>query len=274
MNNYKSLSSIVKGREIDLRIRLRKMKTPSDLPKAHQFCTDFLKEVTSVDTEYMNQLTLRERELLIPVLQITYLSAPNFLDSDTNSTIAPPQQKPVSRANNSQSTIQRFISECKGFVRNTNKCKESSAFVSETPFTSDVINSIIKHLVSVADYVDQTLLTYRNHLHILQQDKLDEIASYSLDRRYSDVLECLQISLGNLQSMEQTEIVEDTVKYTNRLLSCHGYKYIHYSEEARDLFDVRIDDTCSAPDEFFPAIVKIDEGREVLVLKGKVVLSK
>lgn len=274
MNNYKSLSSIVKAQEIDLRIRLKKMKTPSDLPKTHQFCTDFLKKVTGVDTEYMNQLTLRERELLIPVLQITYISAPNFPDCEANSTTVLPQQKPISTADNSQSTIQRFISECKDFVRNTNNSKESSASVSETPFTSDVINSIIKHLVSVAEYVDQTLLTYRNHLDILQHDKLDEIASYSLDRRYSDVLECLQISLGNLQSMEQAEIVEDTVKYINRLLSCHGYKSIHYSEETRDLFDIRTDDNCSAPDEFFPAIVKIDEGREILVLKGKVVLSK
>ena len=137
--------------------------------------------------------------------------------------------------------------------------------------TEKDIDIIVKSLVNVGENIDKVLLTYRNHIEILRKENSLKIASFELDKKYIGLLECYQTILGNIYSMNSNPIIKDTIKQINRTLSVQGYKAIHFNENAKDMFEVKYDDR-SQIEEFKPAIVKLENEKEIVVLKGDVVL--
>ena len=143
----------------------------------------------------------------------------------------------------------------------------------EYRITKEDVTNIIEGLATAGECVDKVLLTYRRHLEIVQDEYSHKIASFNLDKKYIGILECYQTILGNMYSMEVTPVVKDTIKQVNNSLTEQGYKALHYSEDIRNLFEVKIGD-CIEPEEFKPAIVKCSGSKETLIIKGEVVLPQ
>lgn len=135
------------------------------------------------------------------------------------------------------------------------------------------VNNIINGLETAGECIDKVLLTYRRHLDIMQDEYSHKLSSFNLDKKYIGILECYQTILGNMFSMEPSPIVKDTIKQVNNSLAVQGYKVIHYTDNIRNLFEIKIGD-CSEPEEFKPAIVKSLGNNETLILKGEVVLPQ
>lgn len=135
------------------------------------------------------------------------------------------------------------------------------------------IENIVKGLETASECIDKVILTYRRHIDILQDEYSHKMASFNLDKKYIGVLECYQTILGNMFYMEETPIVKDTIKQINKSLIGQGYKALHYSEEIRNLFEIKNGD-CAEPEEFKPAIVKCSDSKEKLVLKGEIVIPQ
>lgn len=150
---------------------------------------------------------------------------------------------------------------------------EADSHYPEYKLASVDVNNIVKGLETAGECIDKVLLTYRRHLEIVQDEYSHKIESFNLDKKYIGVLECYQTILGNLSSMEITPIVKDTIKQINNSLSSQGFKAVHYSEDLKNLFDIRVSET-PEPEEFKPAILKYSDNKETLILKGEVVLPE
>ena len=135
------------------------------------------------------------------------------------------------------------------------------------------VNNIIKGLETAGECIDKVLLTYRRHLDIVQDDYSHKLSSFNLDKKYIGILECYQTILGNMYSMESSPIVKDTIKQVNNSLTGQGYKAVHYTDSLKNLFEIKMGE-CSEPEEFKPAVVKIANNKETLILKGEVVLPE
>ena len=143
----------------------------------------------------------------------------------------------------------------------------------EYELTYGDINNIVNGLGTAGECIDKVLLTYRRHLDIVQDEYSHKVASFNLDKKYIGILECYQTILGNLCSMEPTPIVKDTIKQITNSLVGQGYKAIHYTEDIKNLFEIKIGDSPEI-EEFKPAIVKNVDNKETLILKGEVVLPE
>lgn len=150
---------------------------------------------------------------------------------------------------------------------------EADVHYPEYKLTNVDVNNIVKGLEAAGECIDKVLLTYRRHLEIVQDEYSHKIESFNLDKKYIGILECYQTILGNISSMEITPVVKDTIKQINNSLSGQGFKAVHYSEDFQNLFDVRIGDI-PEPEEFKPAILKYSDKKEILILKGEVVLPQ
>lgn len=142
---------------------------------------------------------------------------------------------------------------------------------SEYKLNSEDVGNIINGLETIGECIDTVLLTYRRHLSIMQDEYMHKVESFNLDKKYISVLECYQTILGNMYSVELTPIVADTIKQVSSSLSRLGYKIVRYYEGMRNLFDIK-EGACSEPEEFKPAIIKKEDDKETLILKGEVVI--
>lgn len=138
--------------------------------------------------------------------------------------------------------------------------------------SSDVEN-IVAGLVSAGDCVDNVLLIYRRHIEILQEKHGKDIGDCSLDKKFVDILECLQTVIGNLESSEKTPIVKDSIKQIVNALANQGFKVVHYSNQDRAYFEENPGD-CEDYEEFKPAILRIGTEGGNAVLKGEVLIAK
>lgn len=153
------------------------------------------------------------------------------------------------------------------------KDSDNAVHYPEYKLTEEDVSDIIKGLESAGECIDKVLLTYRRHLDIMQDEYAHKMASFNLDKKYIGVLECFQAILGNMYSIEMTPVVKDTIKKVSNSLTAQGYKAVRYSDELKNLFEIKEGD-CTKPEEYKPAIIKKEEDKEILILKGEVVLPQ
>lgn len=312
---YKKLTQLITEHRNSLDENLRGRKLPSEAEEIKRKCIDYICSLTSKDTEYMNQLSLLEQDLLAPVLKVMdtlYTSDIElsqkicFLFSDYEKSN---QNKPQSSSKVGISkeygpalvgaaggtllaTICRpsswgvilfgsVISAIIGKVLYSLYIDKNDSIIAhvgnvnysfpEYELTHTDVDNIVKGLVTAGECIDRVLLTYRRHLDIFQNEYSHKIESFNLDKKYIGILECYQTVLGNMYLMESSLVVEDTIKQICNSLSVQGYKAIHYSEELKNLFNIKTEEGTDI-EEFKPAIVKVCEGKETLIIKGEVVL--
>jgi len=143
----------------------------------------------------------------------------------------------------------------------------------EYKLTIEDAENVYNALVSAGECIDKVLLTYRKHLEILEEDFKKKEETYDLERKYLGVLECYQALLGNLSDMDDSLVVSDSVRKINQTLQKQGFKAINYSQDVKGLFNTKEEDV-EVAEQFTPAIVKILENKETLILKGDVVIPK
>lgn len=148
---------------------------------------------------------------------------------------------------------------------------ESQSSPKEYILTERDSDNVIKALVSSGECIDKVLLTYRRHLDILQDDFARKVSDYELEKEYIGVLECYQSLLGNLADMEQSPVVVDSIRKISQTLQKQGFKSVNYSEDACGYFNCK-EEYVDHIEQFTPAIIKITDSREILVLKGDVVV--
>lgn len=136
--------------------------------------------------------------------------------------------------------------------------------------SSDVEN-IIRSLVSVGESVDKVLLVYRSHIEILQDKHSREKESYSLDKKFVEVLECQQTVLGNLLVTEDDPITKDSIKQIVNTLANQGFSVVHYCEENKAFFDTNYGN-CESIEEFKPAIIRSTGNNGKAILRGEVLI--
>lgn len=135
---------------------------------------------------------------------------------------------------------------------------------------NDVTN-IVNGLITAGECVDKVLLTYRKHLEILKDDYDRMESTFDLEKKYIGVLECYQSLLGNLKDMDPSPVVSDSIRKIIQLLQKQGFKVIDYTKDVKGLFNIKEDDV-ESEEQYSPAIVKISSGKEILILKGDVVI--
>ena len=143
----------------------------------------------------------------------------------------------------------------------------------EYMLTEEDAENIYNALVSAGECIDKVLLTYRKHLGILENDFKKKEETYDLEKKYLGVLECYQALLGNLSDMDNSPVVSDSVRKIIQTLQKQGFKPIDYSQDVAGLFNMKEEDVEDA-EQFTPAIVKISDNKETLILKGDVIIPK
>lgn len=317
MTHYKKLSELIADNKGKLLRKLEGLTLPSNADEIKQLCIDYVEHLTRKDSEYMNQLSLLEQDLLSPVLKVleTLYGSDIELSKKVSSLLAkevtPRRNSPVRQSNKTLSKeygpalagvaggtllatickpnswgvilLGSVVSAIIGKILYGLYVDKNGSTITEVGDTemkfpeyslgSGDIDNIIKGLETAGECIDKVLLTYRRHLDIVQDEYSHKLALFNLDKKYIGVLECYQTVLGNMSSIELSPIVKDTIKQVNNSLAGQGYKAVHFTEDLKNLFEIKIGD-CLEPEEFKPAIVKIFENKETLILKGEVVLPK
>lgn len=163
--------------------------------------------------------------------------------------------------------VHRLLSDKKS----SKQANLQSIKVTEYKLTKADIDRIVDNLSSFASAVDEVLAKYRNHVEVLQSEFSRKASHFALDQEYISVLECYQSVLGNLSEISSSPSAKDSIKQLIVSLQQQGYKAIHYSADNSALFELKEGDVV-APEEFKPAIVKISNGNEVLILKGGAII--
>ena len=158
-------------------------------------------------------------------------------------------------------------------INNNNTIYENSASFKEYELTNTDADNVLAALVNAGECIDKVLLTYRKHLEILEGEFKKKEESYSLDKKFLGVLECYQSLIGNLSDMEESPVVTDSVRKINQTLQKQGYKAVNYNADVLGLFNAKKEDVEDV-EQFAPAIVKCSGDKEILVLKGDVVIPK
>lgn len=143
----------------------------------------------------------------------------------------------------------------------------------EYKLTIEDAKNVFNALVSAGECIDKVLLTYRKHLEILEDDYKKKEESFDLERKYLGVLECYQALLGNLSDMDDSPIVSDCIRKITQTLQKQGFKSIDFSYDVIGLFNTKEEDV-EKIEQFTPAIVKISNSKETLILKGDIVIPK
>lgn len=315
MLEYKRLSQLIRENSGVLYEKLCCCSLPNDAELVKQMCLDYVGNLTGKNTEYMNQLSLLEQDLLSPVLKIIDTLYSTEMELSQNTTTSSLKNKNEEQNIVYDSSPKRIVKEytpalagatggtllamiCKpdswGIVLfgsvistiiskilysayveknenpNDENCDVNTCFP-EYKLTSEDVAHIIGGLENAGECIDKVLLTYRRHIDIVQAEYMRKMDSFNLDKKYIGVLECFQLVLGNMNSMELSPIVKDTIKQVNNSLAVQGYKAVHYTDEFEKLFDVKRDDIAEI-EEFKPAIVKVDKEKDSLIIKGEVVI--
>lgn len=145
--------------------------------------------------------------------------------------------------------------------------------VPEYKLTSEDAANIVNALVSAGECIDKVLLTYRRHLEILQEDFNKKKETYNLEKKYIGILENYQALLGNLSDLDESPIAADCIRKIKQTLQKQGFKIINYNEETEGMFNTKEEEVDSV-EQFAPAIVKTSSGKDILILKGDVVIPK
>lgn len=315
MANYKRLAELIADNKGKLCHKLEGLYLPSNADEIKRLCIKYVENLTRRDSEYMNQLSLLEQDLLSPVLKVmeTLYGSDIELSKKVSSLLAkevkPRRNSPVRESNKTLSKeYGPALAGAAGGTLLATICKPSSwgvilmgSVVSviigkilyglyvdkngstitevgdtgmkypEYPINSVDANSIIKGLEIAGDCIDKVLLTYRKHLDILNDDFKKKEESYNLEKKYIGVLESFQTLLGNLSDMGNSPVVKDSIKNITQILSKQGFEAVDYSEDTKGLFNVKEDDVV-AVEQFSPAIIKKASSKDILILKGDVVV--
>ena len=70
MTHYKKLSELIADNKGKLLRKLEGLTLPSNADEIKRLCIDYVEHLTRKDSEYMNQLSLLEQDLLSPVLKV------------------------------------------------------------------------------------------------------------------------------------------------------------------------------------------------------------
>lgn len=175
------------------------------------------------------------------------------------------------------SAISAFIGKvlCDLYIRYKENQEAAPSLTTNKPKYYTLSNNeaelIFNALLSVGKNVDNVLLTYRNHIDILQHDFDKKLKNTRIEKQHLDVIEALQSILGNLTSMEINPRINESIKLIKSTLLSNGFKAVSYSEENAGLFLCKTEDIDHI-EEFKPAIIMTNGGKETLVLRGGVVL--
>lgn len=312
MAEYKKLSLLISENKGDLCCRLEGLSLPSDAETIKQLCIDYISALTRKDAEYMNQLSLLEQDLLSPVLNVmdTLYSSDIELSQKVSSILTQEKfQHPDKTQTNKKSITKEFgpaiagsaggtilAALCKpgswgvilfgsvisgivgkvlyGLYVDNNVIDVHSNSLNDFPkyeLNRNDVTNIVNGLITAGKCVDKVLLTYRKHLEILKDDYDRMESTFELEKKYIGVLECYQSLLGNLKEMAPSPLVSDSIKKIIQLLQKQGFKAIDYTEDVKGLFNIKEDDV-ESEEQYSPAIVKISSGKEMLILKGDVVI--
>lgn len=312
MAEYKKLSLLISENKGDLCSRLEGLSLPSDAETIKQLCVDYVDTLTRKDAEYMNQLSLLEQDLLSPVLKVmdTLYSSDIELSQKVSSILTQEKvRRPSKTQTNKKSITKEFgpaIAGAAGGTLLATLCRPSSWGVilfgsvisaivgkvlyglyvdnnvideqnnslndfSEYKLSRNDVANIVNGLITAGECVDKVLLTYRKHLEILKDDYDRMESTFDLEKKYIGVLECYQSLLGNLKDMAPSPVVSDSIRKIIQLLQKQGFKVIDYTESVKGLFNIKEDDV-ETEEQYSPAIVKISSGKEILILKGDVVI--
>lgn len=143
----------------------------------------------------------------------------------------------------------------------------------EYKLTSEDAIGIVNALISAGECIDKVLLTYRRHLEILQDDFKKKEETYNLEKKYIGILENYQALLGNLSELGEFSIATDCIRKITQTLQKQGFKSVDYSEDTKGMFNTKEEDVDSV-EQFAPAIVKTFSSKEILILKGDVIIPK
>lgn len=69
MANYKRLAELIADNKGKLCHKLEGLTLPSNADEIKRLCIDYVEHLTRKDSEYMNQLSLLEQDLLSPILK-------------------------------------------------------------------------------------------------------------------------------------------------------------------------------------------------------------
>lgn len=321
MGDYKKLSLLISENKKEVCRQLEGLSLPQDSEKIKRLCVDYIGSLTRKDSEYMNQLSLLEQDLLTPVLKVmdtTYASEIELgkkfnaskLSSNSKCIRKQDERSSLHKGYSNPNEITAALGGITGGTIIATICKPNSwgvilfgSIVSaiigkvlynlyldktnndinenvdsvyenrEYELTKMDVENVLESLASIGGYVDTVLLTYRNHIQILQDEHKRKEQNFDLDKKYIGILECYQTLLGDLSDMDESAVVTDGIKTITKTLKIYGFKSVNYNEQNKDFFNIKEDEIKSI-EQFTPAIVKIIGSKEILVLKGDVVLPK
>lgn len=319
MLSYKPLSQLIIENKELLKTQLVGKYTTSDVDSVRQLCIKYIHSLTNKDSEYMNQLSLLEQDVVYPALSMfSNLSIESILVNLSNNALAP-------HSNTNEMSVRDMPSNnlligyivagicgaigalfiggasllsvavgitkgaiiglligyvCVKYIKKKHMIQRKPAnSIDESklnnPHRLSVhdVNCIIDSLSDLSKSIDSILNTYRSHIEQLIKDHKQLLDKNTLDNNFKDVLETLQYVVGNMAYVTGSDeaLINDTMRRISSSLMHHGYKVIHYSEDAKALFQVEFRQI-STMDEFKPAIVKVVDGKEYLICRGAVVL--
>lgn len=312
MLSYKPLSQIVIENKELLTAQLVGNYNTSDVNSVRQICKQYVHSLTNKDSEYMNQLSLLEQDVVSPALSMfkelpieeilvdiynnaraLHFNTKQIGDNDIPTykflighIISATCGAIVASFICGESIIAGIIvgliiGSLLGFVffwhikkkYKLSNCISGQELDDSHELSIDDVNCIIDYLSQSVASIDDILNIYRSHIKQLIEDNKQLLDRNTLDEHYKDVIETLQYVLGNISFIKEVDpaLSNDTIRRISSSLAHHGYKIIHFSEDAKALFQIETRQTTTL-DEFKPAIVKIVNGKEYLICEGAVVL--
>ena len=311
MEEYLSLACLINKNKNVLCQTLENKSVPSESETIKELCINYVNGLTKKDAEYMQQLSLLEQDLISPVLKVineTYASDIE-LTRNISAELSQRSHKQVQKVPRTQkSSIKKELFAIAGGAAMATVVKPSAWGVIlmgtvistvigrilsvlylgksnnehiesidsskiEYKLTYEDAKYIVDALVTIGECIDKVLLTYRRHLDILQDDFKRKEDSSSLENRYIGILENYQDLLGNLSDDKDSSVAKNCIKRIQQTLQNQGFKIENYNEETSTMFIVREDDVDSI-EQLTPAIIKILNGEERVILKGNVLIPK
>jgi hypothetical protein len=276
---------------------LQALKLPRDREKIQKICIDFSESLWSAKSEYMQNITLPEQDIVKPMLKLIKVLQP-AVSIDWNET-----EKPVFASETEEAKGNLFLSPKEGIAIGATaitagaisavigggmiaffvgsivgvavgiiivkiledkeqQAKQKTA-TREMQLSLNDIELLVGKTSEAVACVDDLLDMYRYHLRAIEAEFERLKAGFTLPKKYPTLIQWLQEELARDILYEQRKgenaFVNNIDRRMKRVLVAEGYKLIYdfSSEEFKNYFEYRDSDEVRQEELCYPAIIEM-----------------
>ncbi len=317
----KKLVQLFEENKEQLYKELQELYLPQDKERIQLICIDFVENLLSKKSEYMQNIKAEE-DIVKPILKLIKILQPNIsVDwNEARENVYVPEIEEIEEETNDRTSfvsrkegitvgatsvtagaisaiigggifaflISSIVGAAVGVVlvrilddEKEKQMKQKTIFkknISIQPQNAQLSSNDIELLVGKISEaiicIDLLLSTYHAQISIIEDKYQGDMENLLLEKRYSNVLKCIQNIVGTSLEPENTNNIAlmELTKDIKRTLQVEGYEIIEYTDETVNFFELKISDSVDKPTMFHPAIKNINLNKPAL--KGLVFIPE